>query len=56
MAADSDAFLTVVNSTGTAFTSSSYLGGNGQDFGYRVTLDPTGNIYLSGEPSPQTSP
>jgi uncharacterized repeat protein (TIGR01451 family) len=44
----SDAFLTVVNSTGTAFTSSSYLGGNGQDFGYRVTLDPTGSIYLSG--------
>lgn len=44
----SDAFVTVVNSTGTAFTSSSYLGGNGQDFGYRTALDAAGDIYVSG--------
>ncbi len=44
----SDAFVTVVNSTGTAFTSSSYFGGNGQDFGYRTALDPSGNIFVSG--------
>ena len=44
----SDAFVTVVNSAGTAFTSSSYLGGNGQDFGYRTALDPAGDIYVSG--------
>jgi uncharacterized repeat protein (TIGR01451 family) len=44
----SDAFVTVVNSTGTAFTSSSYLGGNGQDFGYRTALDAAGDIYVTG--------
>lgn len=44
----SDAFVTVVNPTGTAFMSSSYLGGNGQDFGYRTALDPSGNLYISG--------
>jgi uncharacterized repeat protein (TIGR01451 family) len=44
----SDAFVTIVNSTGTAFTSSSYLGGNGQDFGYRIALDSFGSIYVSG--------
>lgn len=44
----SDAFLTVVNSTGTAFGASSYFGGNGQDFGYRTVLDPTGDVFVSG--------
>ena len=44
----SDAFITVVNPTGTAFLSSSYLGGNGEDFGYRTALDPSGNLYVSG--------
>jgi len=43
----SDAFVTMVSSTGT-FTYSTYLGGNGQDFGYRTVLDPTGNLYLAG--------
>lgn len=44
----SDAFVTIVNPTGTAFTSSSYFGGNGQDFAYRVAVDPLGGIYVSG--------
>lgn len=44
----SDAFITVINPTGSAFLSSSYLGGNGQDFGYRTALDPSGNLYVSG--------
>jgi uncharacterized repeat protein (TIGR01451 family) len=44
----SDAFLTVVNSTGTAFMASSYFGGNGQDFGYRTILDPNANVFVSG--------
>ena len=43
-----DAFLTVVNPTGTAFTSSSYLGGNGQDFGFRTAIDASGSVYVSG--------
>ena len=44
----SDAFLTIVNPGGTGFSSSSYIGGNGQDFGFRTALDPTGNIYVAG--------
>jgi uncharacterized repeat protein (TIGR01451 family) len=44
----SDAFVTMVNSTGSAFTYSTYLGGNGQDFGYRTVLDPSANVYVSG--------
>jgi uncharacterized repeat protein (TIGR01451 family) len=44
----SDAFRTVVNSSGTAFTGSSYFGGNGQDFGYRLILDPSANVFVSG--------
>lgn len=44
----SDAFVTMVNSTGSAFTYSTYLGGNGQDFGYRTALDPSASVYLSG--------
>ncbi len=44
----SDAFVTIVNPAGSAFTSSSYLGGNGLDFGYRIALDTLGSIYVSG--------
>jgi uncharacterized repeat protein (TIGR01451 family) len=43
-----DAFVTKINSTGTAFMYSSYLGGNGWDFGYRTALDPSGNLYVAG--------
>jgi uncharacterized repeat protein (TIGR01451 family) len=44
----SDAFVTVVNPTGTVFESSSYLGGNGQDFGYRTVVDSSDNVFVSG--------
>ena len=44
----SDAFLAEVNATGSAFIYSTYLGGNGQDFGYRNALDPLGNLYVTG--------
>ena len=44
-----DAFVTRLNSTGTAFTYSSYLGGSGSDIAYNVTLDNAGKIYLTGE-------
>ena len=43
-----DAFLTVVNPTGTAFTSSSFLGGNNRDFGFRTAVDSSGSVYVSG--------
>lgn len=44
----SDAFVTIVNPTGTAWESSSYLGGNGQDFGYRTVVDSSDNVFVSG--------
>ena len=44
----SDAFVTTVNPNGTGFSSSSYLGGNGQDFGFRTAVDSVGSIYVSG--------
>src|SRR5581483_2411451 len=44
----SDAFVTQLNTTGTKFTYSSYLGGNGADFGYRATIDPFGSLIVVG--------
>ncbi len=43
-----DAFLTRINPGGTAFTYSTYLGGNGWDFGYHTITDPSGNVYVAG--------
>jgi uncharacterized repeat protein (TIGR01451 family) len=43
-----DAFLTKINPTGTAFIYSTYLGGNGWDFGYHTATDPSGNVYVAG--------
>ena len=46
-----DAFVTKLNSAGTAFTYSSYLGGNGIDIAYNLALDNAGKIYLTGQTS-----
>ena len=46
-----DVFVTKLNSTGTAFLYSTYLGGSGLDIAYNVTLDSAGKIYLTGETS-----
>ena len=43
----SDAFLTQITPTG-GFGYSTYFGGNGEDFGYRVALDPSSNVYITG--------
>ncbi|MGA8765119.1 MAG: SBBP repeat-containing protein [Candidatus Sulfotelmatobacter sp.] len=43
-----DAFLTKINPGGTAFLYSTYLGGNGWDFGYHTATDPSGNVYVAG--------
>lgn len=48
----SDAFVTRLNPTGSAFLYSTYLGGDGSQFsgdeGSGITLDSTGNIYVTG--------
>lgn len=43
-----DAFLTVLNSTASAFKFSTYLGGEGDDSADCVVLDSSGNIYVGG--------
>lgn len=43
----SDAFVTQITPTG-GFGYSTYFGGNGEDFGYRVALDPANNVYVTG--------
>jgi uncharacterized repeat protein (TIGR01451 family) len=43
-----DAFVTEINPAGTAFSYSTYLGGNGWDFGYHTATDPSGNVYVAG--------
>jgi uncharacterized repeat protein (TIGR01451 family) len=43
----SDAFITQLTPTGS-FGYSTYFGGNGADFGYRLALDPSNNVYVTG--------
>jgi uncharacterized repeat protein (TIGR01451 family) len=43
----SDAFLTQITPQG-AIGYSTYFGGNGEDWAYRVALDPTNNAYITG--------
>lgn len=43
-----DYFVTKFNASGTALVFSTYIGGNGNDFGSVVALDPSDNIYVTG--------
>ncbi len=43
-----DAFLCVVNPTGTALLYSSYFGGNFDDIGAGIVLDGSGGVYITG--------
>ncbi|MFC1493380.1 SBBP repeat-containing protein [candidate division KSB1 bacterium] len=43
-----DAFISKVNSDLTVLSASTFFGGSAWDFGYAMTLDEQGNIYLSG--------
>ncbi|MBK9525101.1 MAG: T9SS type A sorting domain-containing protein [Bacteroidetes bacterium] len=49
--AGSDAFLTVLNSTGTGLIYSSFLGGTGSETGYGIALGGTGIAYITGNTS-----
>ena len=44
----SDGFVAKLNATGSALIYSSYLGGSGNDICYALTVDTTGNAYVSG--------
>jgi uncharacterized protein (TIGR03437 family) len=43
-----DGFITTLNSTGTAFTYSTYFGGSGRDGISSVAVDTQNNIYVTG--------
>ncbi|TXH53954.1 MAG: T9SS type A sorting domain-containing protein [Bacteroidia bacterium] len=43
-----DAFITKLESDGTALVYSTYIGGSNSDYGYGITLDPSGNAYITG--------
>ena len=45
----SDAFVTKLNSTGTALVYSTFLGGSGFDFGSEIAIDSAGNAYVTGQ-------
>ena len=55
-----DAFVTHLNAGGDALTFSTYLGGNGADYGQGIALDSTGDPYITGSTDstnfPATSP
>ena len=43
-----DAFVTKFNADGSALVYSTYLGGSGDDIGTAITVDSTGNAYVTG--------
>lgn len=43
-----DAFATKINPAGSALVYSSYLGGNGNDHGTSISIDNSGNTYVTG--------
>jgi Beta-propeller repeat len=43
-----DAFVTEFNPTGTGLVYSTYLGGNGDDQGYGIAVDASGDAYVTG--------
>ena len=51
-----DAFVTQFNAAGNALTYSTYLGGNGPDFGQGIALDNTGDPYITGSTSSTNFP
>ncbi len=52
----SDAFVTKLNSAGTAFVYSTYLGGAADDSGNGITVDSSGNAYVTGGTSSTNFP
>jgi len=43
-----DAFVTKLNSAGNNLIYSTYLGGGGDDYGYGIAVDSSGNAYVTG--------
>ena len=43
-----DAFVTKLSSSGNSLIYSTYLGGGGDDYGYGIAVDGSGNAYVTG--------
>ncbi len=54
--AGGDAFVTELNSTGSALVFSTYLGGTGDDVGFSIGLDQSDNVYITGRSSSTNYP
>lgn len=52
----SDAFVTKLNSSGTVLVFSTYLGGDGDDIGYGIAVDNSGNTYVTGSTASSNFP
>jgi Beta-propeller repeat len=51
-----NAFVTKINPTGSALVYSTYLGGSGDDQGYSIAVDGSGNAYVTGYTSSTNFP
>ena len=51
-----DAFVSKINSNGSALVYSTYLGGSGGEFGYGISVDSSGNAYVTGATSSSNFP
>jgi hypothetical protein len=51
-----DAFVAKLNPTGTVLLYATYLGGNGNDGGFGIALDPSDNAYITGFTSSSNFP
>jgi Big-like domain-containing protein/beta-propeller repeat-containing protein len=48
-AGNADAFVSEINSAGSALVYSTYLGGSALDIGFGIAVDSAGNAYITGE-------
>lgn len=56
LAGQNDAFITKINSKGSALVYSTYLGGSAYDYGWRIAVDKNGAAYVEGSTTSSNFP